>query len=92
MQLKKFSTGSLFFADELLEEVKKRTDVEVNLYNLTELRVSHNLNSDLDFLFSEENMLLAEDQEIVAIGDTILSMLELIKALGGGYNACDEEG
>ncbi len=54
---------------------------------LVSLRVANNLSSTLDYLTSEESALLAQDQEIVALGNTIQAILELIKALGGGYDA-----
>src|SRR5262249_37028422 len=73
------------------KEVEHKTlDLE-KLLHLTELRVAHDLNSRLDFLISQQNFLIALDQEIVAFGNAIQASLSLIKALGGGYyNACFE--
>jgi len=60
-----------------------------NLNKLTALRVTHNLSSSLDELVSEGNVLMAEDQEIIALERAIQAMLDLIKSLGGGYDNCD---
>jgi len=56
------------------------------LYRLTHLKVSHHLSNRLDELLSEEAMLTAQDQAVLAQGNTIQAILELIKALGGGYD------
>lgn len=72
---------------QLQEYVKTLTYQEEN-FRLTVLRVQHHLNSKLDYLTSEMNVLTAEEQEVSALGNTILAILSLIKALGGGYDAC----
>ena len=75
-----------------LQELKTNTSYQEDLFNISNLRVKYNLNSALDDLSSEENLLNARDQEAVALGRTIQAMLALIKALGGGYDACNLEG
>lgn len=72
-------------ADQQLQELKKRQAHQEEVFNLTNLRMEHNLSSKLDYLQSEQNLLLARDQEVVAYGNTLQAILALIKALGGGY-------
>ncbi len=55
---------------------------------LAQLRLNHNLSSELDLLNSESSLLKARDQEIGALGNTLHAILSLIKALGGGYETC----
>ena len=73
---------------EQYQEFKNRRSQLEQIFNLTKLRVENNLNSNLDYLSSEQNMLVARDQEVVALGNTIQAALTLIKAVGGGYDAC----
>ncbi len=77
--------------EQQLNETKKMTGYQQELFDISKLRVQFNLNSDLDYLTSEENMLMALDQQVVAQGRTIQAMLSLIKALGGGYDVCNIE-
>lgn len=60
-----------------------------SLNRLTALRVLHNLNSNLDELISQGNVLMSEDQEVIALERAIQAMLDLIKSLGGGYDNCE---
>ncbi len=53
---------------------------------LTSLRVQHHLNSNLDLLVSKQNRLTALDHKVAAYGETLTAILQLIKALGGGYD------
>lgn len=76
---------------QLQEYIQKLND-QKKIFELTILRVQHNLSSGLDYLVNEQNMLTAHDQEIVSLGNTIQAILSLIKALGGGYEACYLEG
>lgn len=79
-----------------LEESESKLSRQHELYRLTKLRVAHNLNSTLDELISEGNVLMSQDQEIIALEHTIQAALGLIKSLGGGYEvgsrdeACEE--
>jgi len=73
---------------EQLEEFKKMVVYQRELYQLMEQRVMHHLNSDLDSLTSEGNLLMALDQQAIALRNTFTAILSLIKALGGGYDAC----
>ena len=72
-------------------EVKNKLNHQTTLSKLTALRMEHQLSSTLNYLTSEANRLLTEDQEIIAFGNTIQAHLTLIKAIGGGYQACQGE-
>lgn len=78
-------------AEKQLNEDRSRVNAEEQVFNLTNLRISQHIASKLDYLSSEQNLLLAQDQEMITLGNKIQSMLSLIKALGGGYTTCDEE-
>lgn len=71
-------------------EFTKQSNQQQNIYELTRLRMLHHLNSQQDTLDAEMNRLIAQDQETVALGNTIQAILTLIKALGGGYETCYE--
>ena len=75
-------------SEQQLQEYKSQLDQQESLFKLTALRVSNNSNSGLDYLVSEQNMLTARDQELIALGNTIQAVLLMIRALGGGYDAC----
>lgn len=75
-------------SEQQLQEYKSQLVQQEDLFKLTALRVSNNLNSGLDYLVSEQNLLMARDQEVAALGNTIQAILLMIKALGGGYDAC----
>lgn len=64
---------------------------EKKIYELTNLRMIHKLNSRQDTLTAEQAMLLAQDVEILALANTFQAILSLIKSLGGGYEICYEE-
>ena len=85
------SLALLAKSEQQFQEYKNQVGNQEEIYRLTKLRAQHNLNSDLDVLSSEYTMLLIRDREIVARGNTIQAILSLIKALGGGYEACYEE-
>lgn len=79
--------------EQQLIELKKITTYQENQFRLTDLRMKNSIGSALDYLTSERNMLLALDQETIVFGNTLQSIISLIKALGGGYEAvCFEEG
>lgn len=78
--------------NEQRQEYMQAANYQENYYKLTSLRKEHHLNSSLDTLTSEGTFLIAKDQEVAALGKTIQAMLSLIKALGGGYEACCNEG
>lgn len=78
--------------DLQLGEFKKITAQNQSNLQLTLLRSRNNLSSDLELLNSEFEVLKARDQEVIALGSTIQSIISLIKALGVGYDACYEEG
>ncbi len=74
-------------AEQQLQELKNKLHFQEEHYSLTNLRIAHNLNSDLDALVSEQSLIQARDQETVALGNTIQAALSLIKAIGGSYYA-----
>ena len=73
-----------------LGEYRKIAERNQQNFQLTQLRTNNNLSSDLDLLNSQSKVLMARDQEVVALGETIQSILSLIKALGVGYEVCNE--
>lgn len=77
-------------AGQQLQEFNKKLDYQEKIFELMKLRVNNNINSKLDYLTSEQNVLNARDQTMVALGNTLQAMLQLIKALGGGYMDCEE--
>ena len=82
----------LRYAERQLQDYKNIAYQQQQSLNLTNRRIENNLNSRLDQLNSESNLLAAQNQEALAWGSTIRAILLLIKALGGGYDACYIEG
>lgn len=76
-------------AKQQFDEYKSGANYQNEIFRLTKLRIKNNLNSTLDYLRSEQESLLAQEQEIIAFGNLLDAQLQLIKALGGGYD-CDE--
>jgi outer membrane protein TolC len=75
-------------ANQQLDLFKQEVVNQQNITQLTKQRVQYHVSSQLDLLDSERTTLLAHDQEVVAHGRTIQAILLLVKALGGGYDAC----
>jgi NodT family efflux transporter outer membrane factor (OMF) lipoprotein len=73
-----------------LLEYKRQAIQQSESYELTRLKVAHNINSELDSLLAEQLMLTAFNAEMIAFGHTVEASLALIKALGGGYETCLE--
>jgi multidrug efflux system outer membrane protein len=69
---------------EFDNEVKKQNQILA----LTIDRIAKNLDSDFNRLASERQVLNAQDYEVQALGSSYQASLLLIKALGGGYEAC----
>lgn len=69
-------------------EYKRISESQEGIFKLAEERVKHHIDSSLTSLTYEESVLVARDQEVVALGSTLLAILSLIKSLGGGYDAC----
>lgn len=84
--------ATLRITNQQLQELKKQTGHLEDSNRLTDLRVKHHVSSGLDYLVSEADVLNARDQELQYLGKTYEAILSLIKALGGGYDACYEEG
>lgn len=81
--------SSLRYLDLQLQQATKTQVLNQQLFELTEQRVARYLNSRLDLLNYQNQFLLAQDREIVALGNKVLAILSLIKSLGGGYEACE---
>ncbi len=77
-------------ANQQLQEFEKQTDSQKKIFELTKLRVANNISSAIDELNSEQQYILVKDQELVALGGTIQAALVLIKAVGGGFEVCEE--
>jgi NodT family efflux transporter outer membrane factor (OMF) lipoprotein len=69
---------------------QQETEDQYANLTLMNLRQKHHIATGIDQLNSEQNYLIAKDQQMVALGKTLQSSLQLIKALGGGYDACME--
>lgn len=74
-------------SDQQLQEFHRIVGEQEEIFQNSRLRSSWNLNSGLDDLLSEQNVLIARDREMVAYGKKIQAILQLIKALGGGYDS-----
>ncbi len=74
------------------KDFEQRKFNQNEIYRLTKLKVEHNLSSVLDLLTSKRNQIFARDRELTALGNTLQSILSLIRALGGGYQTCNCEG
>lgn len=74
-----------------LEQFRSEVEQQREIFRLTDLRMKHNIGSVLDYLNSENEVLIIKQQEVRALGNTLHSILELIKALGGGYDVCNNE-
>lgn len=78
--------------EKQLQEYQTIASRQEDLLQLNQLRISHHLDSGLDYWINYGNLLIARDHETLALGNTIQALLLLIKALGGGYDACYVEG
>lgn len=74
------------------EEFQKRSSLLEKNYELTSLKVQHNLSSKLDSLTSEEEALNALNDELLMLGNTLQALLSMIQALGGGFEQNCYEG
>lgn len=72
-------------------EMRKKADLQKHYNELISLKAAHSLASGLDELTSQGNWYLSYDQKLEAEGRTLQAMIELIQALGGGYeNECEQ--
>lgn len=72
-----------------LDQMERKVQEQTEYNQLIALKIQHHIGNQLDLLTSEGNLLLAEDQEWIARGKMYHSLLNLIHALGGGYdNSC----
>ena len=78
--------------NQQLKQFTSEAQQQEEIFRLTDLRLKHNIGSALDYLNSEQETLVIRDQEVIALGTTLHSILELVKALGGGYDACCDDG
>lgn len=72
-----------------LNEYERKFAYQSELYQLTNLRISHSLDSKITGLISEESMLVSQDQEVIALERTLQAILRLIQSIGGGYDQCE---
>lgn len=79
-------------ADLQLKEAQSKVKQQEDLLQLTILKKQNHLSSELDFLVSQQAVLISQNVEITTLGRKIQAMLSLIKALGAGYKTCMEEG
>lgn len=79
-------------ADLQLKEAQDKVKQQEQLLQLTILKKQNNLSSELEVLTNRQAVLIAKNIEVVTLGKKIQAMLSLIKALGGGYETCYEEG
>lgn len=70
-----------------LSEYQSKVAHQAEYNRLVALRVDHNIGTALDGLTAQGNMLISQDQELIALGRTYMSLLDLINALGGGYES-----
>ncbi len=79
---------------EQQEQFALSTAFQEKIQRLNHLREVNNLNSAPQQLGIDQQVLIAQDQEVLAKATTINAILTLIKAVGGGYEACviDVEG
>ena len=77
--------------NQQLEQFRSETQQQEEIFRITDLRMKHNIGSALDYLNAEQQTLVIRDQEVSALGNTFHSILELVKALGGGYDACNDD-
>ncbi|MDP1836768.1 MAG: efflux transporter outer membrane subunit [Chlamydiales bacterium] len=79
-----------------LEHSQYQCDNVRSMLECIESRLQSNLASRVDVLATEERLILTCDQQALMLGNTLQSILSLVKALGGGYHAdcigdCDGE-
>lgn len=70
-----------------LGEYKSKVEHQEEYNRLVSLRVAHNIGTALDELTSGGNTLISKDQELLALGRMYNSILDLINAIGGGYDS-----
>lgn len=70
----------------LLEAAEKQYHHRESIFELMELKKKNHLASGLDLLLAESAALISEDHFLEAAGNALQASLELIKALGRGYN------
>ena len=76
-------------AELQLKQYEEALEYQTQILQLTSLRMAHSLDSNLDYLNNEANLLNARNEEVIAFGNTLQAILSLIKALGGGYDVCE---
>ncbi|MBS4167662.1 Outer membrane protein OprM [Parachlamydia sp. AcF125] len=74
-----------------LQEARRDVQLQQQALELVTQRSKNHLSSLLDVHLSEETYLTALDNEAVSLNNTLSAILNLIKALGGGYDTCEEK-
>lgn len=72
-------------SDQLQQAAKKQVEHRRNIFELMELKKTRHIASGIEVLQSEAAALLSEDHYLQAVENSLSASLELIKALGGGY-------
>lgn len=75
--------------NQQLEQFRLEAKDQQEIFRITHLRLEHNIGSNLDYLNSENEFLAIKRQEVIALKNTLNSILDLIKALGGGYDVAE---
>ena len=70
-----------------LKELKNTTQYQAKILNLTKDRLVEHVATGLDQLNSQKQYVIILDQEMIAWGKMMQAVLNLVKALGGGYYA-----
>jgi len=79
-------------AEQQLQVYRTKVSQQNELFEVSRLRAQNNLDSGLNTLISLQNLIIAQDQELIALGNTFQAVIALIKALGGGYETCYIDG
>lgn len=78
----------LQYSTEQYTQSKAVAEQRRKVYELTKKRLLHNLSGSLDVLAAEEQWITAQDNETQALAAALIARLQLIQALGGGYESC----
>lgn len=82
--------SNIRYANQQLQEFKQETSNQNDISALVAEREKRHIGSDLDVLNSQQSLLVAKNREALAQEKSILTILSLIKALGGGYSISEE--
>ena len=75
---------------EKLSQYQNEAGLQEEIYRLTYLKAQNHLESELNALDAKKNALVAADLALVAYGNVLQQIVQLIKALGGDYESSSE--